>query len=108
MKILIAITWIFRIVTVQILKTRKRASTESMEWPRVSSEKISMIIIRVFLNIYLETHNTIESIEGVRAPWGLLCKIINNKNSNFCIMHVEIQNSRKQLCVGRSNNGFVV
>ena len=47
-KILIAITWIFRIVNVQILKTRKRESTESMEWPRVSSEKISMIIIRVF------------------------------------------------------------
>ena len=47
-KILIAITSIFHIVNVQILKTRKRESTESMEWPRVSSEKISIIIIRVF------------------------------------------------------------
>ena len=36
-------------------------------WPRVSSEKISMIIIRIFLNIDLETHNAIESFKGVRA-----------------------------------------
>ena len=77
-------------------------------WPRVSSEKFLMMIIRVFWNIYLETHNSIESIEGVRAPWGLLCKKINNKNRDFCIMHVEIQNSRKQLWVRRRNHGFVV
>ena len=53
-------------MNVQILNTRERVPG----WwgkPRVSSEKISIAIIRVFYNIYLETHNTIESIEGVGA-----------------------------------------
>ena len=45
-----------------------------MGWPRVSSEKISIAIIRVFCNIYLETHNTIESIEKVGAAFDLLCE----------------------------------
>ena len=56
-------------MNVQILNRRERERVpRGWEWPNVSSEKISMIIIRVFLNIYLETHNTIESIEGWERP----------------------------------------
>ena len=43
-------------------------------WPRVSSEKISIAIIKVFCNIYLDTHNTIESIEMLGAAYDLLCE----------------------------------
>ena len=64
MKILIAIIWIFCIVNVQILniRERERVVPRGWGWPRVSYEKISVAIISVFCNIYLETHNTIESI----------------------------------------------
>ena len=66
MNILTAVTCIFRIVNVEILNTRERVPRR-WGWPRVSSEKFSRAIIRVFCNIYLDTHNTIESIEGVGA-----------------------------------------
>ena len=67
MKILIPIIWIFCIVNVQILniRERERVVPRGWGWPRVCYEKISVAIIRVFCNIYLETHNTIESIQGV-------------------------------------------
>ena len=70
MKILIAIIWIFCIVNVQILNTRERERVlpNGWGWPRVSYEKISVAIIRVFCIIYLRTHNPIESIEGWERP----------------------------------------
>ena len=46
---------------------QKTESTERVGVARVSSKKILRGIIRVFCNIYIETHNTIYSIEGVGA-----------------------------------------
>ena len=60
MKILIAIICIFCIVNVQILNTRdrERVVTRGWGWPRVSHEKISVGIIRVFV-IYILKHITL-------------------------------------------------
>ena len=72
---------------------KKERGTERVGWYRVSSKKISMTIIRVFCIIYIETHNSVESIEGVEAAYGLLCEksIIITRVFVLCMLKYKIQ-----------------